>query len=71
MMKNEKLVAKKDYVVIDVRDEDRAGGHIIGSINEPSAEFLLNVDELVKKTKNVPLVIFHCALSQMRWVGSS
>lgn len=32
----------------------------------PSNEFLNNVDKLVKETKNVPLVIFHCALSQVR-----
>lgn len=66
MIKDPKLTPGKDFIVIDVRDEDRAGGHIIGSVNKPSAEFLMNVDELVKDTKDVPLVIFHCALSQMR-----
>ncbi|KAF9452935.1 hypothetical protein P691DRAFT_695943 [Macrolepiota fuliginosa MF-IS2] len=68
MMKDETLVMKKDYVVIDVRDEDRAGGHIIGSISRPSAEFHTGIDQLIKTTKDVPLVIFHCALSQMRYV---
>ncbi|KAF9525521.1 Rhodanese-like domain-containing protein [Crepidotus variabilis] len=56
----------KDYVVVDVRDEDFVGGNIKGAINEPSQVFLHNVDGLVKQTREVPLVIFHCALSQVR-----
>ncbi|KAJ4001668.1 hypothetical protein F5050DRAFT_1722410 [Lentinula boryana] len=32
----------------------------------PSKKFLMNVDQLVKETRDVPLVIFHCALSQLR-----
>ncbi|KAJ3575877.1 hypothetical protein NP233_g819 [Leucocoprinus birnbaumii] len=66
MIKDPKKTPGKDFIVVDVRDEDRAGGHIIGSVNRPSLEFLTSVDELVKDTKDVPLVIFHCALSQMR-----
>ncbi|CAA7262915.1 unnamed protein product [Cyclocybe aegerita] len=58
--------ARKDFVVVDVRDDDFTGGNIKGAINEPSSEFLMNVDGLVKQTKDVPLVIFHCALSQVR-----
>ncbi|KXN81744.1 Dual specificity phosphatase ibp1 [Leucoagaricus sp. SymC.cos] len=65
-MKDPNLTPGKDFIVIDVRDYDRAGGHIVGSVNKPSADFLMSVDELVKDTKDVPLVIFHCALSQMR-----
>lgn len=57
---------RKDFVVVDVRDDDYAGGNIKGAINEPSQEFLKNVDGLVRQTKDVPLVIFHCALSQVR-----
>jgi rhodanese-related sulfurtransferase len=66
MLRDEKLIAKRDYVVIDVRDEDWVGGHIVKSVHEPSAEFMMNVDRLVKDIKDVPLVVFHCALSQMR-----
>ena len=65
MMKSGKA-PRKDFVVVDVRDEDFAGGNIKGAINQPSREFLMNVDGLVKKTKDIPLVIFHCALSQVR-----
>ncbi|KAJ3922387.1 Rhodanese-like domain-containing protein [Lentinula edodes] len=59
-------IPKKDYLVVDVRDDDYAGGNIVGGLNVPSNEFLNNVDKLVKETKDVPLVIFHCALSQVR-----
>jgi len=66
MMKNPGLTSGKDFLVVDVRDEDRVGGHIVGSVNRPSTEFLASVDKLVKDTQKVPLVIFHCALSQVR-----
>ncbi|THH00192.1 hypothetical protein EW026_g2294 [Hermanssonia centrifuga] len=56
----------KDYIIVDVRDDDWQGGNIKGSHNSPSAEFLVKVDQLVKQTKDVPLVVFHCALSQAR-----
>ncbi|KAI0036535.1 Rhodanese-like domain-containing protein [Vararia minispora EC-137] len=56
----------KDYVVVDVRDNDRIGGHILHSHHSPSADFLDSVNDLVEKTKDVPTVIFHCALSQAR-----
>ncbi|KAF8964168.1 Rhodanese-like domain-containing protein [Flammula alnicola] len=57
---------KRDFVIVDVRDDDYVGGNIKGSMNYPSQEFLMNVDGLVKQTKEVPLVIFHCTLSQVR-----
>ncbi|KAG6853926.1 hypothetical protein C0991_012417 [Blastosporella zonata] len=57
---------KQDFIVVDVRDDDFAGGNIKGAINKPSNGFLTSVDELVKDTKDIPLVIFHCALSQVR-----
>ena len=58
----------KDYCIIDVRDDDWEGGNIKGAHNEPSYGFLARVDELVKKTKDVPLVVFHCSLSEVRCV---
>jgi rhodanese-related sulfurtransferase len=61
-------VADKDYLVVDVRDDDYVGGNIKSSYNLPSRVFTKNVDELVRKTKDVPVVIFHCALSQERYV---
>ncbi|PBK75009.1 Rhodanese-like protein [Armillaria solidipes] len=59
-------VPHKDYLVVDVRDDDFEGGNIKNAINYPSSTFWNDVDELVKKTKEVPLVVFHCALSQVR-----
>ncbi len=65
MIKSDK-VPHKDYLVVDVRDDDFEGGNIKNAINYPSSTFWNDVDELVKKTKEVPLVVFHCALSQVR-----
>ncbi|KAF8073881.1 Rhodanese-like domain-containing protein [Lyophyllum atratum] len=65
IIKSDKVTGK-DFVVIDVRDDDYAGGNIKGSLNMPSNAFFGSVDSLVKDTKDVPLVIFHCTLSQMR-----
>ncbi|KAG6891518.1 hypothetical protein C0992_005052 [Termitomyces sp. T32_za158] len=48
----------KDFVVVDVRDDDYQGGNIKGAINKPSRDFLTSVDELVKNTKDIPLVIY-------------
>ena len=58
----------KDYAVVDVRDDDFRGGNVKGCINTPSGTFFNSVDDLVEKTKDVPLLIFHCALSQERYV---
>ncbi|KAI0916850.1 hypothetical protein AcW2_007131 [Taiwanofungus camphoratus] len=59
-------VPMKDYCVVDVRDDDWYGGNITGAHNSPSHGFLSKVDDLVEQTKTVPMVIFHCALSQVR-----
>ncbi len=57
---------KKDYLVVDVRDDDFAGGNIKGAINVPSRTFWDTVDDLVKETKETKVLVFHCALSQVR-----
>ncbi|KAI6129797.1 Rhodanese-like domain-containing protein [Pisolithus croceorrhizus] len=56
----------KDYLVVDVRDEDWIGGNITGSHNAPSQSFLTEVDKLMKDTKDIPMVVFHCRYSQER-----
>jgi Cdc25 family phosphatase len=64
--------ATKDYLVVDVRGDDYLGGNIKNSLNLPSGDvFSSNIDSLVEQTKDVPLVIFHCALSQQRYVNTS
>ena len=69
-MKSDKVVGR-DYCIVDVRDDDWYGGNIKGSRNSPSHGFLSKVDELVAQTKDVPTIIFHCALSQVRYVRSA
>ncbi|KIO16235.1 hypothetical protein M407DRAFT_247036, partial [Tulasnella calospora MUT 4182] len=56
----------KDYVVVDVRDHDFLGGNIVNCLRSPSEKFEEDLDGLIAKTKDVPRVIFHCALSQQR-----
>ncbi|KAJ0396293.1 hypothetical protein P43SY_005405 [Pythium insidiosum] len=53
-------------VVIDVRDEDFAGGHIRGAINMPEWQFRDDdfVDQLVEKYRQAEQVVFHCMFSQ-------
>jgi len=55
-----------DYAIVDVRDDDFMGGNIPHCIHIPSSEFEQSVDELVERLKDVPLVVFHCFLSQQR-----
>lgn len=55
-------------MVVDVRDDDYEGGNIKHSLNVPSERFHQEVVDLVENTKEVPMVIFHCALSQARSV---
>lgn len=62
-------VPLKDYLVIDVRDDDYAGGNIPKGQNWPSRNFMWKADELVEKTKDVQMVVFHCTFSQERWVS--
>jgi len=56
----------EDYLVVDVRDSDFVGGNITNCRRAPSATFSDNLDDLIRDTKDVPRVIFHCALSQSR-----
>ncbi|KAH7914304.1 Rhodanese-like domain-containing protein [Hygrophoropsis aurantiaca] len=65
IIKSDKL-PNKDYLVIDVRDDDWIGGNIKGSRNIPSLTFSATVGELVTEVKDIPTIIFHCALSQLR-----
>ncbi|ORY29958.1 Rhodanese-like domain-containing protein [Naematelia encephala] len=56
----------RDIAVVDVRDDDFAGGNIIQAINAPSRSFHEDVKGLVERLNDVPKVVFHCALSQQR-----
>ncbi|KAK4998073.1 Cdc25 phosphatase Ibp1 [Elasticomyces elasticus] len=52
--------------VIDVRDSDYIGGHIIGCRNVPSSTLDYRLPELVRTLVDKEIVVFHCALSQQR-----
>ena len=52
--------------VVDVRDSDHVGGHIAGSIHAPTPALDWKMPELVRTLKDKDIVVFHCALSQVR-----
>ncbi|CAG8574451.1 13567_t:CDS:2 [Ambispora gerdemannii] len=66
LIKDKSKVPGKDYVVIDVREDDFEGGNIPGCVNVPSSVFVDNLHQMIKGYSQVPQIIFHCALSQVR-----
>ncbi|GJJ15564.1 hypothetical protein Clacol_009842 [Clathrus columnatus] len=65
LIKSSKVLGK-DYVVVDVRDEDFIGGNIRGCLHVPSQKYDELFGSLYSKVKDVPTIIFHCAYSQAR-----
>ncbi|KAF9925393.1 hypothetical protein FBU30_004807 [Linnemannia zychae] len=66
LLEDKSKVSGKDYLIIDVRDSDYVGGHIRGSVNIPSKELPERLPTLIESYKEIPQLIFHCALSQVR-----
>jgi rhodanese-related sulfurtransferase len=60
------IESRPAMAIIDVRDDDHVGGHIFTSTHVPSSSLDYRVPELVRKLKDMEIVIFHCALSQQR-----
>ncbi|GAB1738757.1 hypothetical protein NU219Hw_g3550t2 [Hortaea werneckii] len=59
--------AKKPGIsVIDVRDSDYIGGHIMGCQNVPVQTHDFKMPELARTLADQEAVIFHCSLSQQR-----
>ncbi|KAI8330762.1 Rhodanese-like protein [Chlamydoabsidia padenii] len=56
----------KDYLIIDVRDDDFVGGNIPGALNVPANQLVDAASDLAQTYSNVPVIYFHCALSQVR-----
>lgn len=58
----------KKLAIIDVRDADHIGGHILSSRHHPSTTLPTYLPTLVRTLQhdNVDVVVFHCALSQVR-----
>lgn len=57
--------------VVDVRDDDFRGGNIVGARNVPTESFAHDENRealrsLAEEMRDVPKVVFHCALSQVR-----
>lgn len=59
-------VSGKDYIVVDVRDEDFIGGNIKGCLHIPSRKYEELFEDLCARIKDIPTIIFHCAYSQAR-----
>jgi len=57
--------------VIDVRDSDYIGGHILNGTNVPVHTHDYRMPELVRTLKDKDTVVFHCALSQQRGPSSA
>lgn len=53
-------------LVVDVRDADRAGGHIKGSKNVTAANLKSNVQRYVQEWRHFDKIVFHCMFSQVR-----
>lgn len=60
-----------DLAIIDVRDSDYVGGHIVGGINAPTHTHDYRMPELVRQLQGKEAVVFHCALSQQRGPSSA
>jgi len=58
----------KKLAIIDVRDADHVGGHIRTSRHHPSSTLATYLPTLVRTLHEdgVDVVVFHCALSQVR-----
>ncbi|PPQ75554.1 hypothetical protein CVT24_013246 [Panaeolus cyanescens] len=68
LIRNQGLPDKSstDYVVIDVRGDDHAGGHVRGSDNWPAKPFYDDLPQFYEKYQNTPQVIFYCNRSNGR-----
>ena len=55
-----------DFAIIDVRDSDFIGGHIVSAINIPASSIQYNPAALYEQVAGAKVIVFHCALSQAR-----
>ncbi|KAF2156745.1 Rhodanese-like protein [Myriangium duriaei CBS 260.36] len=63
--------ARPNIAIIDVRDSDYIGGHILGCRNVPVHTHDTAMPELVRTLRSADIVVFHCALSQQRGPASA
>lgn len=53
-------------LIIDVRQDDVYGGHIVGSKNVPFHKVSNELPRILEEAKGKQRVVFHCSLSQQR-----
>jgi Cdc25 family phosphatase len=56
----------RDFVIVDLRDHDFAGGHIPGCQHIPSKTFMPAFDAVISRLQGARMVIFHCLISMHR-----
>jgi Cdc25 family phosphatase len=56
----------RDFVIVDLRDADFAGGHIPGCEHIPSKTFIPTLDGIISRLQGKRMVIFHCLISMHR-----
>ncbi|CAG8605496.1 7845_t:CDS:2 [Ambispora gerdemannii] len=71
LVKDKTKVPGKDYLLVDVRDEEYEKHHVPNSVNFPSASLAESVKDLIAEYNQVPQVVFYCGLSQRRGPNSA
>jgi len=61
-----KLRNQQNMVVVDLRGEDRASGHIAGTVHVPAMDLLKEIGMYVEKFRHQPIVAFFCQYSAHR-----
>jgi len=62
LIRNPEL-GEKDFVVVDVRRNDHAGGHVRGSVQQPAQTFYDDLFKFYEEHKETKQVIFYCGSS--------
>ena len=61
-----KLRNQQNMVVVDLRGEDRASGHIAGTVHVPAMDLLKEIQKFVEMFSDQPIVAFLCQYSAHR-----
>ena len=61
-----KLRNRQNMVVVDLRGEDGASGHIRGTVHVPAMDLLKQIQKYVEKFRDQPIVAFFCQYSAHR-----
>lgn len=61
-----KLRDGASITIVDVREDDRAGGHIKSSVHVPAYDFSRAMSTFLPDWASKEAVVFHCMMSQVR-----